>query len=48
MCVMRPSPSLVPELVVSDLTISLSFYVGVIGFRIAYERPERRFAYLEP
>jgi catechol 2,3-dioxygenase-like lactoylglutathione lyase family enzyme len=44
---MRPSPRLVPELVVTDLARSLSFYLGVLGFGVAYERPERRFAYLE-
>lgn len=38
---------LVPELVVSDLATSLDFYSGVIGFRIAYDRPEDRFAYLD-
>jgi catechol 2,3-dioxygenase-like lactoylglutathione lyase family enzyme len=44
---MRSSPRLVPELVCSDLARSLSFYVGILGFAVAYERPERRFAYLE-
>jgi catechol 2,3-dioxygenase-like lactoylglutathione lyase family enzyme len=47
MRVMRTSPRLVPELVVSDLANSLSFYRGLLGFRTAYERQERRFAYLE-
>jgi len=39
--------ALVPELYVSDLTQSLGFYCGVLGFRIVYQRPEERFAYLE-
>ena len=41
-----PIPGLVPELDVSDLDRSLAFYVGIVGFRLAYERPEERFAYL--
>jgi catechol 2,3-dioxygenase-like lactoylglutathione lyase family enzyme len=39
-------PALVPELYVSDLSASLAFYVGLLGFRIEYERPEERFAAL--
>ncbi len=39
--------TLVPELVVADLATSLRFWVDLIGFRIAYERPEHRFAYLD-
>lgn len=38
---------LVPELDVSDLGRSLSFYVDLIGFSVAYTRPEERFAYLD-
>ena len=38
---------LVPELCCSDLGASLSFYTGVLGFRVLYDRPEKRFAYLE-
>ncbi|PZF77046.1 VOC family protein [Aestuariivirga litoralis] len=38
---------LVPELVVSDITASLRFYTGIIGFRTAYDRPEDGFAYLD-
>ena len=37
---------LVPELSVSDFAVSLRFYTVVLGFRIAYQRPEDRFAYL--
>ena len=39
-------PSLIPELDVSDLPRSLDFYVGLVGFRIVFERPEERFVYL--
>ena len=39
-------PALVPELYVSNLDASLSFYLDLLGFRIEYDRPEERFAYL--
>jgi catechol 2,3-dioxygenase-like lactoylglutathione lyase family enzyme len=39
-------PGLIPELDVRDLARSLAFYVELIGFRIRFERPEERFAYL--
>jgi catechol 2,3-dioxygenase-like lactoylglutathione lyase family enzyme len=39
--------TLVPELTVLDLTASLGFWCDVLGFEIAYQRPERGFAYLE-
>ena len=38
---------LVPELLVSDMMASLSFYTEIIGFAVAYDRPEERFAYLD-
>jgi len=38
---------LVPELYCSDLERSVAFYVGVLGFTVAYERPEERFVYLQ-
>ena len=38
---------LVPELLVSDFATSREFYVKVIGFSVAYERPAERFAYLD-
>ena len=41
-----PAP-LVPELDVTDLAVSLDFYVGAVGFGLAYDRPEERFAYLD-
>jgi catechol 2,3-dioxygenase-like lactoylglutathione lyase family enzyme len=40
------SPSLVPELDVTDLERSLAIYVDVLGFRRQFIRPEERFAYL--
>lgn len=39
-------PSLVPELLVTDLDRSVAFWCGLCGFDIAYSRPEERFAYL--
>ncbi|WP_293897579.1 VOC family protein [Phenylobacterium sp.] len=39
--------ALVPELDVTDLEASLGFYVRTLGFKVAYRRPEDRFAYLE-
>src|SRR3954462_8317022 len=38
---------LVPELDVADLAVSLRFYTDVLGFRVLFERPAERFAYLE-
>ena len=38
---------LAPELDVLDLATSLRFYVGVLEFRVLFERPAERFAYLE-
>ena len=38
--------ALVPELSVSNLQKSLFFYVNILGFRIEYERPNEKFAYL--
>ena len=38
---------LIPEIDVSDLDHSLAFYVGVVGFRVVYDRPEERFAFLD-
>jgi catechol 2,3-dioxygenase-like lactoylglutathione lyase family enzyme len=39
-------PKLVPELYCSDIERSLRFYLDMLGFRIAYQRAEERFAYL--
>ena len=35
-------PSLVPELTVTDLDASLQFYRGLLGWTVAYDRPEHR------
>jgi catechol 2,3-dioxygenase-like lactoylglutathione lyase family enzyme len=48
----RPGPTegfapLVPELDVFDLAASLHFWCEILGFRIAYDRPENCFAFLE-
>jgi catechol 2,3-dioxygenase-like lactoylglutathione lyase family enzyme len=40
-------PRLVPELDVSDLQRSLTFYEQVLGFNRLYDRPEEGFAYLD-
>jgi catechol 2,3-dioxygenase-like lactoylglutathione lyase family enzyme len=39
--------ALVPELDVSDIGNSISFWCDLLGFEIAYERPAAKFAYLE-
>jgi len=36
-----------PEILVSHLEASLNFWCGLIGFEIAYQRPEDRFVYLD-
>lgn len=38
---------LVPELLVSDIEKSLSFWRGVLDFEIAYRRPAEKFVYLQ-
>jgi catechol 2,3-dioxygenase-like lactoylglutathione lyase family enzyme len=38
---------LAPELLVSDIEASLEFWRGILGFEIAYRRPEEKFVYLE-
>ena len=38
---------MVSELQVTDLGRSLAFWVGLIGFEIAYRRSEEQFVYLE-
>jgi catechol 2,3-dioxygenase-like lactoylglutathione lyase family enzyme len=38
---------LVPELDCSNFEVSLAFYTGVLGFKLRYDRPEKKFAYLE-
>lgn len=39
--------ALKPELHVNDLQASLSFWIDVLQFRIAYQRTEEKFVYLE-
>ena len=39
-------PPVLPELICSDLSASLTFY-RLLGFEIGYERPDERFVYLE-
>ncbi|SHE69200.1 bleomycin resistance protein [Pedobacter caeni] len=38
---------LVPELSVKDIKASLFFWCDLIGFSVAYDRPEEGFAYLD-
>jgi catechol 2,3-dioxygenase-like lactoylglutathione lyase family enzyme len=38
--------ALVPEFGVTDIRKSLSFWCGRLGFKVAYDRPDARFAYL--
>lgn len=39
--------AMVPELDVTDLDASLAFWCGLLGFSVAYSRPEAGFAYLQ-
>ncbi len=41
-----PDNRLVPELLVKDIDDSLHFYRDIIEFKVDYERPEDRFAYM--
>ena len=43
---MNDQPALIPELICSDLMRSVLFYVDVLGFEVAYQRTEDKFAYL--
>ena len=38
--------ALIPELSVSDLERTKEFYMGILGFKTEYERPEDRFVFL--
>lgn len=38
---------LVPELLVTDITVSLKFWVDICGFAVLYSRMEEGFAYLD-
>jgi catechol 2,3-dioxygenase-like lactoylglutathione lyase family enzyme len=46
MVAMSDAPDLVPELLVADLSISMSFWCRTCGFQLLYDRPEERFAYI--
>lgn len=39
--------AMVPELDVGDLQASLAFWIDLLGFELAYSRPEAGFAYLQ-
>jgi catechol 2,3-dioxygenase-like lactoylglutathione lyase family enzyme len=39
--------ALVPELDVSDIDASLRFWCDCLGFEVAYDRPQAKFAYLQ-
>jgi catechol 2,3-dioxygenase-like lactoylglutathione lyase family enzyme len=39
--------AMVPELDVTDIGRSLDFWCNLLGFRVAYDRPQAKFAYLE-
>jgi catechol 2,3-dioxygenase-like lactoylglutathione lyase family enzyme len=41
-----PAARLVPELYCSDIARSLRFYVDLLGFQVAFARPDERFVYL--
>jgi catechol 2,3-dioxygenase-like lactoylglutathione lyase family enzyme len=41
------SAKLVPELDVTDLDVSMRFYIELLRFSVAWERPEERFVYLD-
>ena len=43
----RESPGLVPELLVTDLAASLTFWVTLCGFEVLYDRPNEGFACLQ-
>lgn len=38
--------ALIPELTVADIERTREFYVGVLQFRVEYERPEDKFIFL--
>lgn len=38
--------SLIPELTVSDIEKTKEFYIGILGFKIVYERPNDKFVLL--
>ena len=43
---MRKFNSLIPELSVKSIEESKRFYIDILGFKLEYERPEDKFAFL--
>ena len=37
---------LIPELSVADITVSKEFYIGILGFKLEYERAADKFAFV--
>ncbi|MEH6405449.1 MAG: hypothetical protein V7750_18905 [Sneathiella sp.] len=37
---------LIPELLCTNLSKSLDFYINLLGFSVSYDRPEEGFAFL--
>lgn len=44
---MSTAPLIIPELDVTDLSVSLKFYCEILGFQVLYDRPEERFAMID-
>ena len=44
---MSPVPLIIPELDVTDLSVSLKFNCEILGFQVLYDRPEERFAMID-
>lgn len=44
--IMSAEPSLMPELAVTDCSVSVRFWCDLLGFAVLYRRPEEGFAYL--
>src|SRR5690606_36851986 len=40
-------PPILPELYCRDINLTKEFYLGVLGFRLMYERPEDKFVRIE-
>ncbi len=44
---MSTAPLIIPELDVTNLSVSLKFYCEILGFQVLYDRPEERFAMID-
>ncbi len=44
---MSTASLIIPEIDVTDLSVSLKFYCEVLGFKVLYDRPEERFAMID-